>query len=155
MTSSPLSPVTASVTPPSTSNTAAVTHERSLICEICDYPASSNTVLKSHISRKHKQKTYSPNTELVTTPVLPPIEYQMSVKSKCELCSDTFVDKVYFEENIIKNHSSHENNVSTLFLKPSKHKFTCSHCGYGCNTSKAQKVHHKSTLHQFHNFPQA
>ena len=65
----------------------------------------------------------------------------MSMNFKCELCSDTFVEKVYLEEHMIKNHSSHENNVSTLLLKTSQYKFTCSHCDYGCNTSKALKMH--------------
>ena len=32
-------------------------------CEKCDYQASSNTVLKRHISTKHKHKTLTPEKE--------------------------------------------------------------------------------------------
>ena len=83
-----------------------------------------------------------PKPEIIKTIlILPPVEHQMSVKLNCELCSDTFVNKVYLEEPIFKNQSSHKNIVSTLLLKPSQNKFTCTHCGYNWNTRKALKMH--------------
>ena len=95
-------------------------------CEICGYKASSTTILKSHMTKKHKHETlredhhelscsmspvneqrseaYKDSTELVIEPVLQPAEQQMSVKFKCEKCSDGFGDCVTLEEHMIKNH---------------------------------------------------
>ena len=100
-------------------------HEQIFKCETCDYKASSATVLKSHVTRKLKQKQLC-NSEVLSDIHLSPIHEEISeishfpppqtfvlspakqVEYKCEKCSETFAEHVFLEEHMINNHISPE-----------------------------------------------
>ena len=105
-------------------------NENSLQCNICDFVAASNNMLRKHINMKHPEDTTEKKF----------FECKHRSDSDCTLCKDKFVTENDLSIHI-EEHLKEIEGIDFEGLKNGHDHFECSQCRFKCNDEYKVKKH--------------